>query len=305
LEKDESLHTRSPEVISNEDEEFHEPTERIEEVSATERDNESGPRRSSRKWKPVVREGYVSYLAVEETDTDPSTLDEALNSQQRDKWLHAMDQELESLIKNDTWEVTRKPDNAKVLQTKWVFKQKRAENGETKYKARLVIQGYAQTKGVDYEETFAPVAKYSSIRYLLALAVQKGLKIMHLDVETAYLNGELAEEIYITPPERLATSIKDNEVFKLKKAVYGLKQSGRNWNIKLDTTLKNLGMERLSADPCIYIQRSQGKFLIIAIYVDDMLVLCEDESTGIEIKKKLMKKFKIRDLGEVQEFLGM
>jgi len=93
----------------------------------------------------------------------------------------------------------------------------------------------------------------TSIRYLLALAVQKGLKIMHLDVETAYLNGKLAEEIYITPPERLATSIKDNEVFKLKKAVYELKQNGKNWNIKLDTTLKNLGMERLSADPCIYI----------------------------------------------------
>jgi len=143
LEEVESLYTRSPDVISNVDEEFHESTERIEKVSATERDNESGSRRSSRKWKPVVREGYVSYLAVEETDTDPSTLDEALNSQQRDKWLHAIDQELESLIKNDTWEVTRKPDNAKVLQTKWVFKQKRAESGETKYKTRLVIQRYA------------------------------------------------------------------------------------------------------------------------------------------------------------------
>jgi len=90
-----------------------------------------------------------------------------------------MDRELESLIKNDTWEVTKKPDNAKVLRTKWIFKQKRAESGETKYKTRLVIQGCAQTKGVDYEETFAPVAKYSSIRYLIALAeLQKRLKII-------------------------------------------------------------------------------------------------------------------------------
>jgi len=102
LEEDESIQTKSPEVISDEDEEFHESTERTEEVSATERDNESGLRRSNRKWKPIVREGYVSCLTVEEIDTDPFTLDEALNSQQKDQWIHAMDQELESLIKNDT-----------------------------------------------------------------------------------------------------------------------------------------------------------------------------------------------------------
>lgn len=99
--------------------------------------------------------------------------------------------------------------------------------------------------------------------------------------------------------------IENNKVLKLKKAIYRLKQSGRTWNIKLDTTLKSLGMERLKSDPCVYIRSVQKEILIIAIYVDDILVLYEDEQTGIDIKKKLMKKFKIRDLGEPQEFLGM
>lgn len=188
-----------------------------------------------------------------------------------------------------------KLDGATLLNTKWIFKRKETENEDTKYKARLVIQRYSQTKGVNYEETFA---KYSSIRYLFALVIQKGLNIMHLDVETEYLNGELMEDIYITPLEGLKINEDcNNKVLKLKKAVYGLKQSGRTWNIKLDTTLKNLGLERLKLDPCVYIQNSQEKLLIIAVYVDDILILYENEQT--QLKKKLMKKFKIHhDLGE-------
>ncbi|KMQ87656.1 gag-pol polyprotein [Lasius niger] len=289
--EDEPPHTSNSLIKEeSEDDEFHESSDGMSTPKTTTETgltNEPGPRRSNRTWKPVVKEGYISYLTIEEKNEDPITMDEALKSRKREHWIQAINREFKSLDENDTWEIADKPDEATLLNTKWIFKKKKTEDGETKYKARLVIQGCAQTKGIDYEETFSPVAKYSSIRYLFALAAQKGLQIMHLDVETAYLNGELMEDIYITPPEGLKIN-KDsnNKVLKLKKAVYGLKQSGKTWNIKIDTTLKSLGMERLKSDPY------------------DILILHEDEQTGIKMKK-LMKEFKIRDLGKPQEFLGM
>lgn len=144
-----------------EDEEFHESSDRMITQESTASTDSSGLRRSNRAWKPVVREGHVSYLTVEENNKD-LTVDEALKSQNRDHWIQAMGRELKSLNANDTWEIVNKPDETTILNTKRIFKKKGTENGERRYKVRLVIQGCAQTKGINYEETFASVAKSQS-----------------------------------------------------------------------------------------------------------------------------------------------
>lgn len=263
------------------------------------------PRRTNRERKPVERKDYITYLAVEGEKGDPISIEEAMSGPQKEDWIRAMNRELQSLEDNDTWKISDIPKGATCLGTKWVYTQKLNDQGKPKFKARLVIQGCRQIEGVNYEETFAPVARYSSIRYLLALAVQKGLYISHLDVETAYLYSDLEEDIYIHPPKTPGNRKYSEKVLKLKKAVYGLKQSGRNWNIKLDTELKKEGLERLKSDPCIYINQKQKKTLIVAVYVDDLLIFSKDKEEIKSLEERLKKQFKIRNLGEVSEFLGM
>ena len=142
-----------------------------------------------------MKPDFISYITLNEPIKIPLSVKEALESPQRNEWQEAIERESKSLQKNNTWEIVPKPENITLLGTKWVFKTKSTDTGETKYKARLVVQGFAQNKGIDYDETFAPVARYSSIRYLLAFAVQNKMKITHLDIETAYPNGELEEDM--------------------------------------------------------------------------------------------------------------
>lgn len=181
------------------------------------------PRRSTGERKPVNRKDYISYLALEKMGKDPTSIEEAINSPQKEKWIQAMNRELQSLDENNTWEVSDLPKGATLLGTKWIYTQKLNDQGKPKFKARLVIQGCRQIKGVNYEETFAQVARYNSIRYLLALATQKDFYITHLDVETAYLYSDLKEDIYINiNPSKMPGRKKYlGKALKLKKAVYG------------------------------------------------------------------------------------
>lgn len=164
---------------------------------------------------------------MQESANEPNALREALNGPDHEKWLKAINNEYKSLLKNDTWEVVNKNGSQNPLNAKWVFKINSNDDGNNRFKARLVIQDYAQTKGINYEETFSPVVCYKTIRYLFALAAQKRLKMTHLDIETAYQNSELNEEVYVIPPEPFKSEIGSEKLWKLKKAVYGLKQSGR------------------------------------------------------------------------------
>lgn len=186
-----------------------------------------------------------------------------------------------------------------------MFKKKLSQTNETSYKARLVVRGCAQRQGIDYQETFSPVVKYNSIRYLLSLAASEGLRITHMDVTTAYLNGELEEDIYVKPPDEIEGSHKLEGVWKLKKAMYGLKQSGRVWNKKLDTILREYGLEKSKADPCIYHRKLSGKRLIVAIYVDDLLIFSKEKHEEKRLKKSLQQKFEMKDLGNAKQFLGI
>ena len=159
-------------------------------------------------------------------DEEPKSLTDALNSKSSGKWMEALEAECDSLVKSETWELVIPPNDACIVGSKWVFKVKRNANGEVdRYKARIVAQGYSQTYGIDYEEVFSPVVRYSSIRTLLTLANAQDLKIHQMDVTTAFLNGSLEHDIYMKQPEGFVESRYPDHVCKLKRSIYGLKPS--------------------------------------------------------------------------------
>lgn len=170
---------------------------------------------------------YHKSLLTQETDpNEPQTAEEAVQSKNKNEWLKAMVEEYESLKKNNTWTLVEAPRDKKILNTKWVFKKEINQTEKSiRYKARLVVKGCAQTAGIDYKEIYSLVVKYSSLRMLFAIATKKNLNIDHMDIKTAYLHGDLAEEIYVKPPKDI--KIPKEKVWRLNTAVYGLKQSGR------------------------------------------------------------------------------
>lgn len=232
------------------------------------------------------------YFAPNCTSDDPETVTEALNSPDKSMWMKAMREEYESLVKNDTWTVVDLPQGQRVLDTKWVFKRKQdiTENTQ-RYRARLVARGCAQIKGVDYQETYSPVVRYASIRFLCALAAKYDLHMSQMDVTAAYLHGYIKEDIYIQPPEELIKSSDKGRVWKLKKSMYGLKQSGRAWNERLNDVVTKLGFKRSQADCCIYFKRDKVNLIIIAVYVDDLLILSNNVQKLSTLKKELSENF--------------
>ncbi|CAG9135108.1 unnamed protein product [Plutella xylostella] len=239
---------------------------------------------------------------------EPTTVREAMSGSEAEQWRAAMSDEYDSFKKNNCWTLVDRPANHKAVKCKWVFKRKRGLDGEIlRYKARLVAKGYTQTYGVDYEETFAPVVRYSTIRMLLAIAAEYNMEIDHMDVITAFLNGDLKEQVYMEQPEGFEIKGGNGKVYKLNKAIYGLKQAAKSWYDKLDTALtQNFGFKRVSTEPCVYFKSHQGKPMIISIYVDDILLFtsCSAEEKK-KLKDKLMKEFAMRDLGAAHHILGM
>lgn len=252
------------------------------------------------------RKVFNSANALETEIENPNTVSEALASQHKEEWLDAMKVEYGNLMRNDTWELVNLPKNRKALKSRWVFNIKRDKNGEVdKFKARLVAKGCSQKYGIDFQETFSPVVRYSSIRILLALAVEYGLEIHQMDVVSAYLNGELKDEIYMQQPENFVDAKSPEKVCKLKKGLYGLKQSGREWNHKLDKILKSIGFRQSSEDSCIYILKTQNGYVIIAVFVDDLLILGTSRKIIEDVKQKISLEIETVDKGLVDYFLGM
>lgn len=241
-------------------------------------------------------------LASEDAAIDePQTYKEAVTGPNRLSWKEAIDCEMSAHENNRTWDVVKRPNSGTTLTAKWIFKIKRSPDGKPKrFKARLVARGYKQQAGVDYSETFAPVAKMDSIRTLLAIAAAKGLCIEQFDVSTAFLNGDITDKIYIEPPEGI--NIAKDECLKLKEALYGLKQAPRVWNSKFDQVAKKLQFKPLSTDPCVYI--SDGCDLFLGIYVDDGLVIGPSSEKCIQVIEALNQVFAVKRL-ENQTFLGI
>ena len=217
-----------------------------------------------------------------------------------------MEEEMASIEENRTWSLVDLPHGRRAISLKWVFKVKRDENGEVaKYKARLVVKGYAQRQGIDYDEVLTPVARLDTVRLLIALVAHEGWEIHHMDVKSAFLNGDLKEEVYIEQPAGFIRKGNEHKVFKLKKALYGLHQAPRAWNAKLDDTLLSLKFNRSPSEPAIYTRQNRDAQLVVGVYVDDLVIIganCEDIK---KFKMEMVDIFRMSDLGLLRYYLGI
>ena len=258
---------------------------------------------------PKYLEDYVSYsvdYCYRMTDI-PKNYKEAMSSQNSEKWTEAMNDELEALKESDTYECTTLPEGKTPIGSRWVYSVKLGANDEEKHKARLVAKGYAQTEGIDYQETFSPTAKFTSIRMLLQLAVQNNYTVHQLDVKAAYLNANIGEEIYLEQPDGYneRNSSGDKLYWKLKKSLYGLKQSGRNWNNMLHAFLTTQDFNQSQSDHCLYTKHDGKSIIIVIVWVDDIIVSSNDNDLIINVKDSFKKRFRMKDLGQISYFLGI
>lgn len=236
----------------------------------------------------------------------PNSFEQAMQGPYAEFWRNAASKEFSSLIQQGTWTPATLPQGRKAIGCKWVFKVKAKANGAVdKFKARLVIKGFSQRPGIDYNETFAPVAHQVSLRMILALAAQRSLELRQLDVVGAYLNGTVDEEIYMTLPKEFQKP-DEGSVVRLCKALYGLKQAGMVWNRAIDCFLTDeLGFHRTVADPCLYTRNHAPDIMLLAIYVDDILIAHNNSSVANGIVTQIAAKFDITDLGQPAKLLGM
>lgn len=219
-------------------------------------------------------------------------------------WKSAIEEELASLAKNNTWTLVEQPTGRKLIDNKWVFKVKRNSDGEVeRYKARLVARGFSQRPGFDFSETYSPVAKMSTLRILLALANQEGWHVHQMDVTCAFLNGVLDEDIYMRQPAGFERG--NGLVCKLNKAIYGLKQASRSWNRRFHDFISGLGFNRSEHDFCLYYLLQNGVVMYVVIYVDDILIVSSSEKAIWTLKRRLSEEFEMKDLREVKCFLGL
>ncbi|TID30591.1 hypothetical protein CANINC_000822, partial [Pichia inconspicua] len=232
----------------------------------------------------------------------PVTYHDVLSHPERSSWLAAIDIELQAHSNNHTWDFVKLPAGRRAIGCRWVFTIKDSTSPPT-YKARLVAQGFRQIYGLDYFETFSPVVRYESIRIVLALAAQFGLTIHQMDVTTAFLNGHLDEEIYMKVPDGVSAS--NDVVCKLNKSLYGLKQAPLCWNTAINKVLLSAGFQRSINEFGIYTKVSGSSILIVALYVDDLLICSNNPGDIQAVKHLLSSHYKMKDLGVASRFLGM
>ena len=246
-----------------------------------------------------VDTAFLDEVQIEE----PKSIEEALKDHE---WKEEADSEYQSLMENETWKLVKLPTGRKPVGCKWIFKMKCTSDGKVEcYKARLVAKGYTQKPGEDYDETYSPVVKYSSIHALLAFAVQNGMIVHQMDVVTAFLNGTLDEEIYMEQPPGYIKKGEEHLVCKLKRSLYGLKQSSRCWNTIFKEYMESINFKPCTADPCIFVTGEGADLTIVAVYVDDLIVITKTPETMKKIKENLAARFKIKDLGKLHYCLGI
>ena len=271
--------------------------------------------RNCTQTKPYPVSNYVSYTRMSPeynrviqtlmTISVPKNVQEAISS---NEWKKAMDEEMEALEKNGTWEMGPLPVGKKLVGSRWVFTIKyHSEGSVARYKARLVARGYTQSYGIDYNETFAPVAKLNTIRILIALAALFDWKLFQFDVKNAFLHGELEEEVYMAPPPGYFLKTNNNgDVCHLRKSIYGLKQSPRAWFGKFSKTMLSAGYAQSEGDHTLFIKHGkEGKVAILIVYVDDIVVTGNDVAEIQNLKKHLASSFDIKALGLLSYFLGI
>ena len=255
-------------------------------------------------WK--AGECNLAQAADKASHTEPSTYAEAVSGNDATEWHRAMDDEMASLHANNTWTVVKLPPGVKPIPVKWVYKIKRDARGNIeRFKARVVAKGFKQREGIDFDEVFAPVSKYTSLRTFLALVAEEDMELHAMDVKTAFLNGELDEDVYITAPPGYPVG-DSSMVCHLQRALYGLKQAPRMWHKKLKQVLNSLGFEEAKADPGLFINLTTDRVgVFILVYVDDLLIASLKLDLVKNFKKLLKQQFDMKDMGEASAFLSM
>lgn len=260
-------------------------------------------KRNTNQNKGSVNFSVMESFALLAETNSPTSYEDAISCQDFKQWRAAMDEEISSLARNETWTLVALPKNRKLVDTKWVYQKKSAtENEDMRFKARLVARGFSQKYGIDYLETFSPVAKFSSVRAILSIAAAEKLNIMQFDVKTAFLNGNIEEEIYVQQPK----GYNDNSgrVCKLQKSLYGLKQSSRCWNKTFTKLLRDFDLRPSDADLCVFVNHRHNKKIILAIYIDDGLMAATDENDIVSLCDYLRRNFEVK-VFPAKHFLGL
>jgi len=217
-----------------------------------------------------------------------------------------MQEELNQFQRNDVWDLVPKPLQKNIIGTKWVFRNKLNEHGEvTRNKARLVAQGYSQQEGIDYTETFAPVARLEAIRLLLSYAVNHGIILYQMDVKSAFLNGVIEEEVFVKQPPGFEDLKHPDHVYKLKKSLYGLKQASRAWYDRLSNFLIKNDFKRGQVDTTLFRRTLEKDILVVQIYVDDIVFGSTNASLCKKFSKLMQDEFEMSMMGELKFFLGI
>ncbi|KAL0429099.1 UNVERIFIED_CONTAM: Retrovirus-related Pol polyprotein from transposon TNT 1-94 [Sesamum radiatum] len=261
------------------------------------------PRRSKRaKIAKTFGPEFLTYVL----ENEPRTINEALSSPEAPFWKEAINSEIESIMQNHTWELMDLPPGSTPLGCKWILKRKyKADGSIDKYKARLVAKGFKQKEGLDFFDTYSPVTRITSIRVLIAIAALYDLEIHQMDVKTAFLNGELDEEIYMEQPEGFVVPGQEKKVCRLVKSLYGLKQAPKQWHEKFDRTMLSNGFKINECDKCVYVKSSHNSFIIVCLYVDDMLIMGSNRDVILTTKRMLTKHFDMKDMGLADVILGI
>jgi len=268
-----------------------------------------------------INPDYRAYLSATAHFVDPVLFTQAV---QDEKWGAAMNLELRALENNDTWFITTLPPSKKAIGCKWIYRTKFNSDGTVdKHKARLVAQGFSQQFGVDYDETFSPVAKMTTVRTLLVVTTVKHWCVHRMDVSNAFLHGDLQEEVYMALPQGYAgrgckiTPLSagiggvtkprtGDQVCKLLKSLYGLKQAPRQWFTKLTLALIAYGFHQSKENHTLFTKIcDNGEFLTVLIYVDDMILIASNPSSLADLKQYLHTQFHMKDLGVLSYFLGL
>ena len=223
-----------------------------------------------------------------------------------EQWRQAKKEELDSLISRSVWQLVPRPPNSNVVSCKWVYKTKEDNQGNpVRYKARLVARGFTQVEGIDYEETFAPTAKFVTIRLIIALATSLHWPLEQADIDTAFLWSDIKEDIFMQQPEGHVDENHPDYVCKLMKSLYGLKQSAHLWDRLLSKTLKTFGFTQLLTDTSCFVQSNQdGTTVIMAVYVDDLVITGRTPALVQKTITDLKEHFQVKELGPVKWVLG-
>lgn len=257
-----------------------------------------GPRRGTRERRQPDRYGdFMAHVAI----TEPTTHKQAMIADDAELWKEAIDEEMDALRRNNTWDIVTRPKDRAVVGSRWVFKVKhRADGSVDRYKARLVAKGFSQIPGTDFEETYAPVARFDSLRLLLALAAHNNWNVHQMDVKSAFLYGKLDRDLYMEIPDGFK---EPHKVYKLRKCIYGLKQSPLVWYSTLKTALTKYGFVSTNFDPCVFVHNKTTVY--IAVYVDDILISGSDPKVINGVRQFLHTEFECKDLGQAHFILGI